>query len=355
MNKRVFSYDILRSIAILLVVLCHSVESTYTDVLVLSNKSQIFRIVTFTFGRLGVPIFLFLTGALILNKKFDSDDDIKKFYKHNLLSLFITVEIWIVIYSIFYQLLYHNFNLELFIRNIFFDKKFDMPNMWYMPMIIGIYVALPFLSKIIKKFSLKILIIPLIISCIANFLIPTINIFAKIFNFGTISFILDVCFLGSCYVFYVIVGYYLNNGILKKIKTRHIIIVMLITFLFTVWIQYYSINSNFIYNVWYNFFPLLICSICLYELIRRIFDNNKSTLYSNKVIQKGVTMLSKISLGIFFLHEIFLIIYTKYFNFSFSKPCISLLLFALSLLSSIITITILSKIKFIKKSIFRIK
>lgn len=109
-----------------------------------------------------------------------------------------------------------------------------------------------------------------------------------------ISFILDVFFLGSCYDFYVITGYYLNNDILKKIKTRYIIIIMLVTFLFTVWIQYYSINANFIYNVWYNFFPLLIYSICLYELIRRIFDNNKSTLYSNKVIQKGVIMLSKI-------------------------------------------------------------
>ena len=296
-----------------------------------------------------------MTGALILNKKFDSDDDIKKFYKHNLLPLFITMEIWIVIYFVFNGLLYHNFNLELLIRNMLLIKAFNLPHMWYMPIIIGIYIVLPFLSKIIKQVSLKLLIIPLIISCIANFIIPTINIFGQVFNFEMISFILDVFFLGSCYGFYIIIGYYLNNGILKNIKTRYIIIIMLVTFLFTVWIQYYSINTNFIYNVWYNFFPLLICSICLYELIRRIFDNNKSILYNKKIIRNRITMLSKISLGIFFFHEAFLIIYVKYLHFGVNNPCIVVLMFLLSLLSSILIIKILSKINFIKRYVLLIK
>lgn len=355
MKKRVFYYDVLRSIAILLVVLCHSVESTYTDILVLSSKSQIFRIVGFTLGRLGVPIFLFLTGALILNKKFDSDDDIKKFYIHNLFPLFITMEIWIVIYSIFNAVLYKNFSIQLLIRDMLLLRWNNMPHMWYLPTIIGIYVALPFLSRIIKKCSPKLLMIPLIISCIAHFVIPTINIFGQIFCFENASFVLDTFFLGSCYGIYVIIGYYLSNGVLEKIKTGYLIMGLSITFLITVWIQYYSINTVFIYNVWYDFVPLLICSIFLYEFIRRIFVNNKSILYNNEVIRNGIIILSRSSLAVFFFHEIFLMIYSEYFSLNLSKPFIVIMMFISSFLSSIFVIKICSKSKFIKNHVLLIK
>ena len=70
-KERIQKFDIARTFAILCVVLCHSVEAAYSNVAYkqLSNISQIFRIVFFTLGRLGVPIFLFLTGALILKSK----------------------------------------------------------------------------------------------------------------------------------------------------------------------------------------------------------------------------------------------------------------------------------------------
>lgn len=94
-NIRIQSFDIARSFAIICVVLCHSIEFAYSNVyyLNLSENSQIFRIIFFTISRLGVPIFLFLTGALILKKQIESDDDILKFYKNNLLPLFIAIEI----------------------------------------------------------------------------------------------------------------------------------------------------------------------------------------------------------------------------------------------------------------------
>lgn len=69
-SKRIQSYDMARTFAILCVVLCHSVEFAYSNInyMNLSEISQVFRIIFFTVGRLGVPIFLFLTGALTLKK-----------------------------------------------------------------------------------------------------------------------------------------------------------------------------------------------------------------------------------------------------------------------------------------------
>ena len=59
--------------------------------------STLFKTVVYVFSRIGVPLFLMISGALLFNKEINNAEDIKKFYKHNLLSLLITSEIWMFI------------------------------------------------------------------------------------------------------------------------------------------------------------------------------------------------------------------------------------------------------------------
>lgn len=82
-NKRLINLDVARTFAIMCVVLCHSVQCIYKfnmqtwNTFSLSSKS--FMIISFTISRIGVPIFLCLTGALTLRKKFEEPAEIKKF------------------------------------------------------------------------------------------------------------------------------------------------------------------------------------------------------------------------------------------------------------------------------------
>lgn len=176
----------------------------------LSEISQIFRIIFFTIGRLGVPIFLFLTGALTLKKQIDTDEDVLKFYKKNLLPLFITVEIWNVLYNIFLSTLNKSFEFRILIDNILFLKQVNLPNMWYMPMILGMYIAIPFIAKLVKTFTLKTIKIPMIIVFISCILFPSINIILNIFEMDGYKMILDLNFLGrSLWPIYI-------SGILHK-------------------------------------------------------------------------------------------------------------------------------------------
>ncbi len=46
------------------------------------------------FSHLGVPLFLMISGALLLEKRIKDENDIRRFYRHNLLGLVITSEIW---------------------------------------------------------------------------------------------------------------------------------------------------------------------------------------------------------------------------------------------------------------------
>lgn len=85
MNKRNINLDITRTIAILCVVFCHSVESIYKFNLSfargLSTISKSFMFISFTMGRLGVPLFLFLSGFLLLQKQINDEKDIFTFIR----------------------------------------------------------------------------------------------------------------------------------------------------------------------------------------------------------------------------------------------------------------------------------
>lgn len=352
-KNRVINYDIARTIAIICVVLCHSIQTAYINMntMLLSNISQIFRIMIFTIGRLGVPIFLFLTGALILKKEIENDYDVLKFYKKNLIPLLITVEIWNILYNIFLAILYKTFDLKIFIYNILFFTYVNVPNMWYMPMILGIYLAIPFLAKIVKTFTIKTIKIPMLVVLTVTMLVPSLNVILNIFQLKNYSVILDISYLGGTYGLYIILGYYLtNNKLLKNIKSLWIWVSMVIAFVLTFFVQYISYKKNIDYDLWYNFITVLICGVCLFEIITRIKLNEKN------IFIKITRYISKISLGIFFMHEIFLKIFEKHIGIlKVNNPIKTGIVFFISIFASIGSIYLFSKVKFIKEKFFLIK
>ena len=130
-NKRVGWLDFARTFAIISVVFCHAIQSAYVvnvkewDMLVTGEK--IFRTIGFTFGRLGVPIFLYLSGYLLLDREYESDRDVIRFYKHNFLPLLITVQVWNVLYNVFLALVEGNrIRVNVLIKDRCFFEKVDM-------------------------------------------------------------------------------------------------------------------------------------------------------------------------------------------------------------------------------------
>ena len=352
-NKRIQSFDIARTFAIMCVVLCHSVETAYSNINYtrLSNISQILRIVFFTVGRLGVPIFLFLTGALTLKKQIENDEDVNTFYKKNLLPLFITIEIWNVLYNMFLVIMNQQFNVINFLKDILFLKKVNLPNMWYMPMILGMYLAIPFIAKIVKTFTLKTIKTPMVLVFISSVLLPSINILLSGLKLEQCKIILNFSFLGGVYGLYILLGHYINKGLLKKCSNIFLIITIIICFIVTCIFQYLMYEMEVEYNVWYDFITLFACSICVFELFIRIKDRSDK----NNFI-KMTEYISKISLGLFFVHIIFLEILVKFTErVAINNPIESIILFILATICSIVFVYITSKIKFVKEKVFLIK
>lgn len=188
MKKRIVWLDYARSFAIFSVVVIHSLEMVYkmdfADLMKIGEVSLLFRDIVFAFGRTGVPIFLALTGFLLLDRDFSTSEKIIKFYKRNLLPLWLTTVIWIVIYFVagvakgtmepdYIGLL----------KDVLFLRTYLMGHMWYMPMIIGMYVALPFVSNAVKNISSKVLAIPFCIVVFLYFIFCLIGVFENSFGF----------------------------------------------------------------------------------------------------------------------------------------------------------------------------
>ena len=61
------------------------------------------------------------------------------------------------------------FDFDMLIRDLLFLKTNQMGNMWYMPMIIGVYVALPFVANAIRNIETKALAVPFVLLGVSVF------------------------------------------------------------------------------------------------------------------------------------------------------------------------------------------
>jgi surface polysaccharide O-acyltransferase-like enzyme len=90
--KRIFYYDVLRALAIIGIVFCHvSVSYVSRDI----NSPNLYISVFFDcFRDFSIPIFVMLSGALLIGKK----DTLLKFFKKRLSRLFIPFLFWVLVY-----------------------------------------------------------------------------------------------------------------------------------------------------------------------------------------------------------------------------------------------------------------
>ena len=74
-KERIFYYDFLRAFAIIAVLICH-VDFFFGS---LNTPIKVIGQMTFhDIGRIGVPIFLMISGALLLNRKYELGDFLKR-------------------------------------------------------------------------------------------------------------------------------------------------------------------------------------------------------------------------------------------------------------------------------------
>ncbi|MBQ2666515.1 acyltransferase [Methanobrevibacter sp.] len=324
-SKRIFYYDFLRTIAILAVILCHVDGMIGYGFNNLKNAIPGFlTIISVT----GVPIFLMLTGALLLNKNYSLID----FYKRRFRRIIPPFIFWMAITIIFGVIFLNWSNVDVF--NEFFGIT---SHTWYIWTLIPIYILLPLINEYIKRFKFKGIELLLIIWLIA--------IIFDVFTHIPIWFVLSnlLGFMG-----FVILGYYLDNKKFSISNKKMLLFGILIFTLFTLMHMFVMYNEINVYTDIYLNILTIFQSCGVFLIVKNLDILSKNNLYTkirSNYIGKIVISISILSYGMYFAHYI-LIKYFETLNIHSIKllPAIFILIAGLSWLVNLV----LSKIPFVK-------
>lgn len=308
-SYRIESIDLLRAISIMCVIIIHCVE--YLDWPSLSQHkcyAQIFVVMLIFVGRLGVPFFMMISGYLILDKKFDSNQ-CKKFLMKKWLHLLIVTQFWYVIYNIYmYCFGKQPISIKYLLQQILFVRNVNMSHVWYMPMILGAYLIFPWLANALGSIRKSIILVPLTISVIYTYVFPFINGITKALHEEPMQVQIQM-YSGGGYIWvYFVIGYLVKNCLLSNIKKEKLLILSLIMFSLAVVIQMLALNVNYKYNLWYDCPMVLVCSVCLFEIIQRIWHVKW---------YKVIRFLSNYSFAVYLIHNMFVICLTRLLMHSF--------------------------------------
>lgn len=310
-QNRIQYLDVARAIAIVSITFNHAVNrsfSVYQDTM-LEYQSipiglSIIKVLLYTFSRIGVPLFLMITGALLLSRDYEGRERLERFVKHNWLQLLITTELWFVIMFIYKQLapnsiLHQKGALSCllhFIKTLLFIDPVTMDSMWYMQMILCLYLMIPLFSVALKRIPQKYFILPIVIVTICSFVLPDINAIRSGFGMdAALKIKLDSANLFSMYAVYLLAGYFINNGIIKHTKTIHVLVGFLLSFALFAALQFWLYGTTSDRVMGYSSFLLLCASLFLFELLRR-------SRIKDGLSFKCSVKLAEISFGIYFVH-----------------------------------------------------
>lgn len=350
-KKRIEWIDLLRTLAIFGVVLCHSTEGVYRlnadYISTISFLSKIFALTLFALGRLGVPLFLMISGYLLLDRNYDSEKT-KRFWGKNWLHLLICTEIWFIIYDLFlWKFGGQELNLVYLLEDMLFIRKVNMSHVWYMPMILGMYLLFPFLANALNSMKIRNIRFPIVIFSMYAFGYPFLNIVLKVLDKEPIALQMSFGFSGGAYGVYFIFGYLVKKGVFKKLNSKILALISVFSFICVVIFQLWAYSYNYTYNVWYDCPFLMISSVALFELSSRI---KKISCY------RIIHFISYYSFAVYLIHNLIrYYILPKITVSDFRKPIQVVMIWFIVISTSIMLAWLLEHIPKVGKYILYIK
>lgn len=349
-SKRIEWVDVARSLAVFCVISCHAVEEIYpfdlSSMMVISFQARIVVFGWMFLGRLGVPIFLVLTGYLLLRRNYDLEKT-KKFWIHKCIPLLVTTEVWIFIYWLLAAVRNRFFDFGQLVCELLFLRPADINHLWYLPMILGIYVFIPIIANAINKFPVKILRRILVLPVIYLFLVPYLNYVFYLNGYRSLSSLVDLSYSGGIYGTYIILGYFLFQ---RKIFGRSwkwlFTILLVLLWIAAIVNQEIFYQHGVEYKYWYDSIYVFFMSVIIINLLSQIKTIPLKDIF---------LLIAKYSFGIYLIHNIILTLLIQLLPQTIDRMMKTVILTVLTFLLSFLLVIVISRIKKIRKILFFIK
>lgn len=345
-TERIIYFDYLRIVSIFFVIMIHVVGTNWFTIHINLVNWKILNIYN-SISRFSVPIFVMISGALFLNK--EKEIDIKKLYSKNILRLVTALLFWSLAYSVYKNIIIEK-TINLFtLKSIFIGFINSHYTLWFIIMLIGLYMSIPICKKICEDKKTEEYF--LILSLVFAFVLPAINqapIINKYLTTGIFSITVPIA-LG--YSGYFILGHYLNTYTISKRNNKIIYILGIISLIFTIIAtDIFSNYKGYASEAFYNY--LMINTLFVAIAIFVLFKNNIPKLKTSNMFDSIIIKISKLSFGIYLIHDFFVSFFSMLnlessFLISISSPIIAIVIFILSLICSYI----ISKIPILNKYI----
>lgn len=347
-NKKYYQHlDILRVLACVAVILLHT-NARYVE--------QDFNSLNFIFGnffvgisRIAVPTFLMISGSLLLDEGYNNTNEKDKKRIVKMLK-------FLVFWSVFYSLVY-NVAIPLFKgRDVDIIYTIEMIikghyHLWFVYMMIGIYLILPLLRLWIKKENIKYVKYYLILSFVFGFVLPQIIEVGLLFTdfFAHLQHVLTIANMSHVggFVFYFVLGWYLNNTEFKNNKIFYLAGMMALIFSII-----FSIMLSLYFNRKVSIYGNMTMNVVMFNIGFYLYVKNMDLKLQKKPKLKWIIdLISEHSLGIYAVHAlintIVIRIVTKVVG-NFSLINVPICLIMVLVISLIITI-IIKKIPVLKQ------
>lgn len=332
-SDRLFYLDCIRAFACLSVVMLH-VSSNYVIQTVGSTGFWVGNIFD-SLSRAAVPLFVMLSGALMLDEDYTFTKE--KWIRH-IVSLLLFFVFWSAFYCVIYQMILPIFRHEkISLFSIVFAFFKGNSHLWFIPMTIGLYLLVPLLRLWVTKANRRYVAYYLILSLLFAFVIPQALQWMIYFKPSFISFekLLDRLQIHYPlgYTSYFILGWYLRSFEWTKKQWIYALgllgacVTMIGTYVELSFTQseQFLFYSEFSVNVF-------VYSAAIFVLFKSLFGNPER---GSQKLHQAVHIIEKNSLGIYSIHMVLVFVLTRLmasFPALFAIPATFILAITLSLL-----------------------
>lgn len=274
--------------------------------------------------RFCVPLFLMISGALLLGKKINTTDFLKKRIWRVLLPFLFWSLIYILLNVVFKLYTGEKINV---LEYVFNQLHYGSANhLWFVYMILGIYLFLPIINSWIVNSETNDLLYYLLLWGLTLFIALPFK--------TVLGFKIDLYYF-SGYLGYLILGYYLSKYNFNKFRfiKISIFILFIVGFLITFSGTYLLTKEALVFNG--SFYEYLTPNVLFMSIA--VFVFGKHLIIKNVLLLKIIDLINKYSYGIFLIHILILILLRKiniYWNLlhpCFSIPLIVIICLTISL------------------------
>lgn len=347
-KNRIFYLDQTRALAIILVILCHILKE-YCQIRPIGSPGWTSIAWLIDLGVMGVPLFLMISGSLLLNREYELGDFIKRRFTRILIPF-----IFFALLLPLYKIIVYPTSPSNYLR-LFLDAQY-----WFIWMLVGVYLFLPIVNSFVREFKMKGVEYFLVI-WLVTIILNTLGIYP--FHALELSY-----FAG--YVGFLVLGYYLANKEFRFTDGQMILISLIILIVFTAINIHFTLTHGKVGSIstnlkYYHYETLVVVlqSTGLFLFIeyyskyaskhKNSFRNKIYSFFKNTFMSKIILTISVCSYGMFLIH--YFIIYgfrwidkNMFPIYTASVKYLPIVLIAVVFLSWFI-IFILSKIPYLKE------